>query len=52
MPSMRLDFNFVTCCFADEKLQLLGKTEIEYEKAQLLCSGVVKFVFFGRRELG
>ena len=44
MPSMRLDFNFVTCCFADEKKQLVSKTEIEYEKAQLLCSGVEKIV--------
>ena len=31
---MRINANSVTWCFVHEKPALLGKTEIEYEKAQ------------------
>ena len=38
-PSTRINANSVTWCFIHEKLALLGKTEIEYEKAQSASSG-------------
>lgn len=45
-PSTRINANSVTWCFIREKPALLGKTEIEYEKAQRCgrageCAGLV-----------